>query len=234
MDDEFVIDEDLVDFYEASVDPLEVFDQKRYLEEELIGEGAFKQVYRVKDVTCNRDVALARIKTGCEGKRAILDFIREVQLAASLEHPNIARIYDFGHDGSVPYFTMELIHGVTLDQWVQTEDKDFSGFRKLDLFLELCSAVTFAHSKNVLHLDLKPQNIHLSEHGRVLLADWGISSYLASSSLDDELLGSRNLKGFKAGTPGFSSPERLVGKEPNVASDIYSCLLYTSPSPRDA
>ena len=197
---------DLQQFYDESLAPIELFDSERYTDEEFIAEGAIKSVSRIRDNYCNRVVAIARIREDVFDKGSALDFVREVQLTASLEHPNIVRIYDVGIDGDQPYFTMELTTGETLDQWMKN-NTDCSLFRRLDMFRELCDAVDYAHKRDILHLDIKPSNVQCGESGRLTLMDWGIS-YYNQQHTDADLLNPKTLHGYIKGTPGFMAPEQ--------------------------
>ncbi|MFC4992333.1 serine/threonine protein kinase [Rubritalea tangerina] len=144
-------------------------------------------------------------------------------MTASLEHPNIIRIYDVGIDGGQPYFTMELIKGSTLDVWASRERPNLH--QCLEVVSELCDAVAYAHEREVLHLDLKPQNVHMGEFGEIVLTDWGISHFLQR----DEGVGASGVSAYVRGTPGFMAPEQSdVGASPTERVDVYGlgAILY--------
>ena len=98
---------EFVDFYEESLTPVDLLPEERYIDREFIAEGATKVVYKATDTHCSRDVALALIKDDIFDFEQAVDFVREVQLTASLEHPNIIRIYDIGITESRPSFSVE-------------------------------------------------------------------------------------------------------------------------------
>lgn len=122
-----------------------------------------------------------------EGDREELDnFVREARISALLEHPNIVPVHDIGlNKEGLPYFTMKLIEGENLGQIIkkldQGQKKQRDIFHRgflLEVFLKVCDALAFAHSKGVLHLDLKPENIRISSYGEVQVLDWGLARFL--------------------------------------------------------
>ena len=152
------ISRDFIDFYEASLDPIDLLPNERYIDREFIAEGAAKKVYRATDTHCSREVALALIKEEVFDFEQAVDFVREVQLTASLEHPNIIRIYDIGITEGRPWFTMEYLSGKTLEEFLK-ENPELSQFERLSIFRQLCDAVTYAHENDILHLMRESQNL---------------------------------------------------------------------------
>jgi len=167
----------LTDFYDAELTALDHLREPRYIDHKLIGKGAFKEVYQVLDTHCSREVAYSVLKKEVMTPEGVIDFIREIQITSGFEHPNIIRIYDIGITDGDPWFTMELSNGGTLTDLLGNGD-DHSLSKKLDLFIQLCDAVQYAHEHDVVHLDLKPDNVNIDKRGQVLLADWGIASSL--------------------------------------------------------
>lgn len=217
----------------------------RYQINQLINQGGMKRIYEAMDLQCNRLVALAKPQKNMP-KDLYESFLREAQLTASLEHPNIAPVYDIsvGQDEQ-PFFVMELIHGEDLESIIEKLKKNdpeylkkYSQVTLLDFFVKLCDAVSYAHSKNVLHLDLKPANIQLGQFGEILVCDWGLAKIIGqedNENFDDllfnpDLLNHYTLSGQLKGTPGYMAPEQI---EPNMNvdkhADIYAlgALLYT-------
>lgn len=217
----------------------------RYQINQLINQGGMKRIYEAMDLQCNRLVALAKPQKNMP-KDLYESFLREAQLTASLEHPNIAPVYDIsvGEDEQ-PFFVMELIHGEDLETIIEKlKAKEFDYLKKysretlLDFFVKLCDAVSYAHSKNVLHLDLKPANIQLGQFGEILVCDWGLAKIIGQENNDNfddllfnpDLLNHYTLSGQLKGTPGYMAPEQI---EPNLEvgkpADIYAlgALLYT-------
>lgn len=215
-----------------------------------IGRGGTKIVLRVHDADTARDVAMAILPDAAARPHAdILRFLREARLTANLEHPNIVPIHDIGLDANgTPYFTMKLIRGETLRQaLVKLEKGDpayvkrYTRDRLLRIFLKVCQGVAFAHSKGVIHLDLKPENIQIGDFDEVVIMDWGIARLLPvksgrPSDEDDDMR--RTLKddgdvtadGIRKGTPGFMAPEQAAGMNSalDFRTDIYSlgAILY--------
>ena len=220
--------------------------EDRYEIVEEIGRGGMKRIERAVDKFTDRTVALASIKS-IENSEDIENFLREARLTASLQHQNIIPVYDLGIDeGSHPYFTMKLIEGDNLNDIIKKIREGNRGFKGkyklrtlLDIFLKVCDAVAYAHSHNIVHLDLKPHNIQVSDHGEVLLCDWGLARRLEDRptgnvakselrSLDDR---ESTLDTYIKGTPGYMSPEQASGHfdETSKKTDVFSlgAILYT-------
>lgn len=215
--------------------------KERYQNPVLIGEGGMKKIYRVFDRMTDRDVALAIIHN-LAGAHLIEQFIVEARITARLEHPNIMPIYDFGLDEKgEPFFTMKLIRGENLGKIIsrlKSGDKDYEKKYPLEalleIFVKICDAVSYAHYKGVLHLDLKPDNVQVGDFGEVLVCDWGISRYHEAVQSDVEpsesAKGVLTVHGKVNGSPGYMSPEQIMHtrNELRVSSDIYSlgAILY--------
>lgn len=214
--------------------------ENRYQDKELIGEGGVKKVYKAYDTIVDRYIALAELKqANTEIKREA--FLREAQLTAQLDHPNIISIYDIADDSaSEPWFSMELKPGLNMKDWIEKQtDPIKARLPFLSHFLKVCDAIDYAHSKNILHLDLKPENIQFGQHGEVLVCDWGLGQMLNIEDQQDLIhAGSEQMELFKdvtitgkiKGTPGFMAPEQIHHKMPKgFQTDIYAlgALLYT-------
>ncbi len=154
-------------------------------------------------------------------------FIAERQILARLEHPNIARIFDGGTtDDALPYFVMEYVQGQPIDDYC--EERKLSIVQRLELFLEVCAAVHFAHQNLVVHRDLKPDNILVTPAGMPKLLDFGIARILATEP------GTQDSREGRLMTPDYASPEQILGQAITTASDVYSLgvLLYRLVSGR--
>ena len=197
-----------------------------------IGSGSFKKILEVKDALTNRHLALATLK---EPDNAVFEeaFLREARLTAYLQHPNIISVYDIGvNEQAQAYFTMHLIRGEDLSHVLEkTEKLDLL----LEIYLRICEAVAYAHSKGVLHLDLKPANIRVSSYGEVLVCDWGLARNLDGEDIElpealekSELNKAFTLSGHIKGTPGYMAPEQVNGTFVNRQTDIYAlgAILY--------
>ena len=182
-----------------------------------LGRGGMGIVYEVRDNELQRNVAM---------KVATEDWVREARIIARLEHPGIVPLYDAGTlvDGRF-YYTMKLVRGRRLDEWVKEEH---GLTERLRLFARICEPVAFAHEQEVLHRDLKPQNVMVGELGAVLVMDWGIAR--AADQHD----------GMVAGTLGYMSPEQARGDRLDVRSDVYALgamlrvLIGHAPRPLNA
>jgi len=208
-----------------------------------------KRIYRVRDQWTGRWVAKATLANTAKAAE-IETFLREARLTSSLQHPNIIPIYDIGLDEKgQPFFIMELLMGETLGTVIKglaVGKPDYKSKYSLavliDVFSKICDALAYAHSQHVVHLDIKPDNIHINDFGQVHLCDWGLSKVIDSDSeaelaeknwpqdLDPNLLNAMTLNGELKGTPGFMAPEQVEPKgKKDERTDIFSlgALLYT-------
>ncbi len=245
----FSTDHRLADIYEAALneddDVLEsvcpAFVQleeaeDRYEKETFIGEGGLKSVYKVFDRRTQRWVAMAKLRK--DRRLQFYDiFVREAWLISSLSHPNIIKVHDAGVDEEGrPFFTMDLRGNRSLAELLN-EAESGNLQELLDIFLKVCDAVAYAHSKGIVHLDLKPENIQCEEFGEVLVCDWGLGRRLENSSEELEMevfplksVRNSTLLGKIKGSPGYMAPEQT---NPNMTkdekTDIYAlgCLLHT-------
>ena len=211
--------------------------QERYGQAEPIAVGGMKRILKVLDRHGNRHVAMARLHE--DASELLFDpFIREARLTALLEHPNVISVHDVGVDKEgKPYFTMDLKVGDGLDVVLQKAlaDGGCPLSDRLEIFLKVCDAITYAHSRDVIHLDLKPANIQVGHYGEVLVCDWGLGKLIGGTDEidDDELLNPDLLSGMTVygqvkGTPGYMAPEQIRGEDRDKRTDIYAlgALLY--------
>lgn len=188
-----------------------------------LGSGGMGSVFLAErvDGQFEQTVALKLIKKGMDSDAILRRFINERQILASLEHPNIAHLIDGGttNEGQ-PYFVMEYIEGESIIEFAKREGLDLAD--RLDLFREVCSAVSFAHQNLVIHRDLKPSNILITRNRKVKLLDFGIAKLL---NTDDSLQTATQNFVF---TPEYASPEQVRGEQLTTATDIYSLgvILY--------
>src|SRR3954470_4222961 len=149
-----------------------------------LGEGGMGVVWEAVQLSTRRRVALKLLSEASLGSaKRRSRFVREVELAASLEHPNIARIYDSGLDHGVYHYAMELVRGLTLDEYAKQHNLDVQQI--LRLLREICLAMEYAHSRGVVHRDLKPSNILVDVKGRPHVLDFGLAKSLEGEESRD-------------------------------------------------
>jgi eukaryotic-like serine/threonine-protein kinase len=190
-----------------------------------IGIGGMGEVYRAfrADDQYRKEVAIKLVRAG-QGSGFILErFKNERQILASLEHPNICRLLDGGTTPEgLPYFVMELIEGEPIDKYCAEHKSSVE--HRLELFLQVCSAVQFAHQRLIVHRDIKPANILVTKEGQPKLLDFGIAKILDPSAIDR----AAPVTLFQVLTPGYASPEQIKGEPITTTSDVYSLgvVLY--------
>ncbi len=186
------------------------------------GMGAVWLAYRA-DQQFEKVVAIKLLKRGTDTDEVLRRFQFERQILARLEHPNIARLLDGGMtDDGLPYFVMEYVAGKTLTEFCTTAALILE--ERLRLFLKICAAVQFAHQNLVVHRDLKPGNILVTEDCEPKLLDFGIARLLAP----DDSTRAVTMAEHQRLTPAYASPEQVRGEPITTVSDIYSLgtLLY--------
>ncbi len=193
---------------------------------EKIGAGGMGEVYRAfrADDEYRQQVAVKLVRSGDRSGLIVSRFKNERQILATLDHPNIARLLDGGTtDNGLPYFIMELIEGQPIDKFC--EEKGLSVQQRLELFLQVCSAVQYAHRHLIIHRDIKPGNILVTADGVPKLLDFGIAKILDSSAVDNV---TPTVTVFQVLTPTYASPEQIKGQNITTATDVYSLgvVLY--------
>jgi eukaryotic-like serine/threonine-protein kinase len=192
-----------------------------------IGVGGMGEVYSAfrADDQYRKEVAIKLVRGGWDSQAVIARFKNERQFLASLDHANIARLLDGGttEDG-VPYFVMDLIEGRPITEYCERHQLPTSG--RLRLFLEVCSAVQYAHQRLIIHRDIKPGNILVTEEGIPKLLDFGIAKMVDANTVPATAEPTATL--FRALTPGYASPEQVNGEVITTASDVFSLgvVLY--------
>ncbi|MEN6521472.1 MAG: serine/threonine-protein kinase [Armatimonadota bacterium] len=181
-------------------------------------------VYEAMDPTLGRHVALKELYlpgnlTGAQKRERIERFLREGKAAARLEHPNIVTVYDVGQEGDRFYIAMELLGGQTLREVIQMRGA-LPVKEAVDIALQLCNALAWAHQNNVVHRDVKPENVQILPGGHVKLTDFGIARIMSEPSI--------TVDGQVFGTPSYMSPEQVSGKQIDGRSDIFALgvVLY--------
>jgi serine/threonine protein kinase len=194
---------------------------------EEIGAGGMGEVHRAvrADDAYRKQVAIKLVRSGQDSTFVLNRFKNERQILASLEHPNIARLLDGGStEEGVPYFVMELVEGQRIDEYCDA--RKLATTERLKLFLQVCSAVQYAHQHLIIHRDIKPGNISVTAEGIPKLLDFGIAKILESSENVNQPQQTISL--FRLLTPEYASPEQVKGEPITTASDVYSLgvVLY--------
>lgn len=211
----------------------------RLIVRERVGEGGMGIVYRVHDENFGRDLAMKVLRgpAGSRPQEEVERFLREGSLTAQLDHPGIVPVHSRGVDKAGRlYFTMKLVEGIELEELLRDAKLRGQG-RHLDqvaeVLIRVCDAISYAHSRDVLHRDLKPTNIMVGPFGEVYVMDWGLarSSYAPERSAAEGRRAGREERpavetagGEVLGTPAFMAPEQARGDQEQVGprSDVYS------------
>lgn len=218
---------------------------EKYRAHNILGAGGMKVVIQSDDINACREVAMAISKEASQ--ESYERFLNEARITASLEHPNIVPVHEIGKSNTgAPYFTMKLVHGCTLEHILKKlKEKDSEYEQKyplrtlLEIFLKVCDGIAFAHSKGIIHLDLKPDNIQVGDYGEVLVLDWGLARKIEDEQADGDAAPeipllkttSMTMDGIIKGTPEYMAPEQAAGKNSRRGrrTDIYSlgAILYS-------
>ena len=177
-----------------------------------IGSGGMADVYKAKDHKLNRLVAVKVMKAEfSEDKSFIAKFRKEAQAAAGLAHPTVVNVYDVGEDNGIYYIVMELVQGITLKDYITRKGK-LTVREATSIAIQVSLGLEAAHRSNIIHRDVKPQNIIISIDGKVKLSDFGIARAASSNTISSNVMGSVH----------YSSPEQVRGGYSDSKSDIYS------------
>ena len=192
----------------------------RYELQSKIGDGGMAAVYKALDLKLNRVVAVKILRDSYAADPQFLArFKREAEQAASLNHPNIVRVFDVGDEGDVHYIVMEYVEGSSLKDIIVAE-APLPISRALEFGAQIADGIGYAHSTGLIHRDIKPQNILIDTSGRVKVTDFGIAKSANASTLTEA--------GITLGTVHYFSPEQAKGLPVMPQSDIYSIgvVLY--------
>lgn len=216
-------------------------DGARFVLSGRLGQGSQGVVFALRDRDAQRTVALKTLNGRDVERDDVSRFLHEVQITAQLEHPGVVPVHDVGvlPDGTV-FYTMKRVEGVVLTDWLAGRSGSASHrFEVIQLFLKICDTMAFAHSRGVVHRDLKPRNIMVGTYGEVLVMDWGLAKVVGAAEpllkahTDVQLSGMADhetIAGTAVGTPAYMSPEQARGQLDRVdhRSDIYGLgvMLY--------
>lgn len=214
--------------------------KSRYTLTRLHAEGGLGQVWVAHDDQLQREVAFKQLRARQSANpEAWRRFLKEAQVTGQLGHPNIVPVYELGRDDQdQPFYTMRLVEGQTLKDAIAESHQDrhagqadpLAQRRLLDAFISICNAISYAHSRGVLHRDLKPQNVILGGFGEVIVLDWGLAKL---GDKEDEQAGTVNVSasahvqataaGEIMGTPAYMAPEQAGGRveQIDVRTDVY-------------
>jgi len=191
-----------------------------------IGKGGMGEVYRARDTRLGRDVAIKVLSAGTEqNPERLARFESEARAVAALNHPNIRALHDIGNDSGIAYAVMELLEGDTL------RDRLVRGGRlpattAIEFAIQIAHGLAAAHARGIIHRDLKPENLFVTRDGHVKILDFGLAQHELAppDGESDAAFTTRVLTkpGTVMGTPGYLSPEQLVGEPATTRSDLFA------------
>jgi len=193
---------------------------KRYQLLEEVGRGGMAYVFRARDILLDRYVAIKVLREDYSNDPLFQErFRQEARAAASLSHPNIVTVHDFGMDGGKLYIVMEYVPGTDLKTMLRQRGR-FSVPEAVALMVQACAGIGYAHRAGLVHCDVKPHNMLVTPDGRLKVTDFGIARALATLHPAEE--------DVVWGSPLYFSPEQAAGQLPTPASDVYSLgvVLY--------
>ena len=188
-----------------------------------VGHGGMATVYLARDLKHERDVALKVVRADVAESLARQRFLREIRLAARLNHPHILPLHDSGEAGEFLFFTMPVMQGQTLRDRL-TQEGHLSVESAVRIASEIADALDYAHRNDVVHRDIKPENILLHE-GHAVVADFGIGKAVMAATNESSTF---TQVGVTLGTPAYMSPEQAAGEEVDGRSDLFAlgCVMY--------
>lgn len=189
---------------------------ERFVVKDKLGAGGMATVYRVFDEELQEHVALKLFRVVVDDQLRLRRFRREMKIHRRLVHPNIVRTFDFGTWHGARYITMELLEGDDLSTWVANRGAIVEMGTSLQLMMQCCDGLGYAHEQGIVHRDVKPANLFVMTGGRRLrVMDFGVAKAVDSSSI--------SITGVRVGTPRYMSPEQIQGnQEIGPAADLYA------------
>ena len=197
----------------SRLEPASFFAERYEILEEL-GKGGMGEVYRVKDIKLNEEMALKVINPEIAAKKGTIErFKNELKLARKIAHRNVCKMYDMNEEKETPYITMEYVDGEDLKSLIKKKGK-LSIDHAVEIAQQVCAGLAEAHELGIVHRDLKPQNIMIDKKSQVKIMDFGIARSTEAPGVTQT--------GMIIGTPDYMSPEQVEGKEADHRSDLYS------------
>ncbi len=193
-----------------------------YIITDWIGQGGMGQVFKAVHEMMGRESAVKVLPLNKSTPQAIVNFTREIRTQAQLDHPNLVRAYDAGHDGNVYYLVTEFVPGTDLRRLIRTQGLPLSVQQAANIIMQAAQGLDYAHQRGLLHRDVKPGNILVTPDGRAKVSDLGLAGFIHLAEEDPRA-------GKIVGTADYLSPEQIrTPREITPASDIYSlgCTLY--------
>ena len=189
-----------------------MFMEDRYEILDKIGAGGMSDVYKAKDHKLNRFVAIKFLKQEyCEDKTFVAKFQIEAQSAAALLHPNVVSVYDVNEADGIYYIVMEFVDGITLKRYIDRNGR-LPIKEATSIAIQVGQGIEAAHNANIIHRDIKPQNVLISREGKIKVTDFGIARTTTANTISQDILGSVH----------YISPEQARGGQVDERSDIYS------------
>ncbi|MDM8518020.1 serine/threonine-protein kinase, partial [Desulfobacterales bacterium HSG16] len=228
-------------YFKKIVNTTYICPNKYNFENKLI-EGGMGAIFKVLDKDMQRVSALKVILPKFRNdETALNDFMREARITGLLEHPNIIPVHELGLlNEAGMFFSMKLAQGKALIDVLNEVDRNnqaylekYTTYMLLNIFRKVCDALSFAHSKNILHQDIKPHNIMVGEYGEVLLMDWGLASYIGQPEQEPDPIQraifveindlSKGNKGMIKGSPPYMAPEQVLGSPDHIGkhTDVF-------------
>ena len=206
----------------------------------LLGRGGMGEVYRARDTKLKRDVAVKILPDEfSRDADRVSRFQREAEVLASLNHPNIAGIYDVEEASGLRYLVLELVEGETLADRIARGPIPVE--EAMRIALQICEALEAAHERGIIHRDLKPANVKVTTEGEVKVLDFGLAKAMESNAANPTLsqsptLVTGSMAGMIIGTAAYMSPEQARGRTADQRSDIFAfgCVLYEMLTGRQA
>jgi len=191
-----------------------------------LGKGGMGEVYRARDTRLHRHVAVKVLPQAFETEAARQRFQREARAASALNHPNICAVYDVGEAAGHPFLVLELLEGETLRERIASRPLDVATV--LEIAVQVADALDAAHGKGIVHRDIKPGNIFITDRGDAKVLDFGLAKQDQAAETEATIVDTLTEPGSAIGTVAYMSPEQARGQEVDARSDLWSfgVVLY--------